>query len=294
MSDDLMDINLDPVIQEETGGRGARVSNLDQNFDVPLIKSSNGRRVPDPGGASFGSFQLNERNVKDFVDNSPWADEFKGVDLKTRSGRKLFDEKWKRLADTDPQFVEAQKRAALELPNTKQALRFAQQLAGDTELTPNLKGYAAGVGINMGDASAQWHILQPLKMYAEGSLTESEALKQMAMRRTQVNKRFEKEGLIPRNMKEPILFDPSIDKKELQQSIKKVASENRSKDDLMLEMIAGMPANLRNQYLQTGSKEDKVYRQKAWKQYAKRQEQMREAQLRRVYSDVERFIKRGM
>lgn len=282
MSNLLPDANLDPVREEESSG-GRKLSNLKANGMPP---------GSDKGGASFGSFQLNQVNAENFVKNSKWADEFEGIKLGTPRGNRAFERVWKRLDASDPDFRKAEEKEALNLPNTKQALRFAQQLAGEKELTPNLKGYAAGVGINMGDASAQWHILQPLKMYAEGTLTESEALKQMALRRTQVNQRFDNPQLFERNMREPGLFDPSIDREEMEKMVRGVVKNKRSSDDLMLEMIDAMPPEEREKYLESSASK-KWKRGIKYKQYKDKQKRMREAQLREVYKVMSGALLRG-
>jgi hypothetical protein len=75
--------------QFETSGKGAGT-----------ISSGEGDR----GGKSYGSYQMTGDALKQFVTSGPYADQFKGLALKSNE----FDAKWKELAEKDPNFGQAQ------------------------------------------------------------------------------------------------------------------------------------------------------------------------------------------
>jgi hypothetical protein len=58
----------------------------------------------DLGGKSYGTYQMTGDALKKFVTEGPYAEQFKGLELKSAA----FDAKWKELAETDPKFGEAQ------------------------------------------------------------------------------------------------------------------------------------------------------------------------------------------
>ncbi len=84
------------------------------------------------GGLSYGSYQLAHSNAKKFVDQSPYASEFKGVPFNSEA----FKQKWKEVAKNDP---EGFKRAQHEYVADT---HFEPQKEKLATLGVNLEGYS--------------------------------------------------------------------------------------------------------------------------------------------------------
>ncbi|MBN3859950.1 hypothetical protein GKC56_05455 [Neisseriaceae bacterium PsAf] len=131
----------------ETGGRGAGT-----------INSINSDKN-DYGGRSYGSYQITQRNVPNYLKNSRYKDEFKGLKVNTPA----FDKKWREIAKRDPNgFAQDQrnyiqkthyepqvkrlKQGGIDFSNRSQAVQemtwsTSVQYGGNTDVIKNaLKG----------------------------------------------------------------------------------------------------------------------------------------------------------
>lgn len=163
----------------------------------------------DPGKFSAGAIQFSSKyTLNDYLQGSKFKDEFKGLDAQNEKHQALIDEKFKTLS-SNPEFLQDQVEFSKNLPTVKSAFNTANEIIKIDQMPKELRGYVHGLGINTGPAYHRAVLEQPLSDFASGRISEQEAIRQMALKRSELNVRLSSpgtlNGLLKRNAVEPAL-----------------------------------------------------------------------------------------
>lgn len=104
----------------------------------------------DPGGVSYGTYQLTTNNVKGFVQQSKYANSFKGL----TPGSSAFSNQWKAIAAKDPQGFQQEQQSYIEKTHYQpQAQKLASAGVNVNNLSPVLKDVIFSTSVQHGPAT---------------------------------------------------------------------------------------------------------------------------------------------
>lgn len=104
----------------------------------------------DPGGVSYGTYQLTTNNVKGFVQQSKYANSFKGL----TPGTSAFSNQWKAIAAKDPNGFEQEQQKYIEKTHYQpQAQKLSSAGVNVNNLSPVLKDVIFSTSVQHGPAT---------------------------------------------------------------------------------------------------------------------------------------------
>ena len=149
--------------------------------------------VGDPGGVSYGTYQLRTSNVNGFVQQSPYASQFKGL----TPGTSAYTSKWKAIAQKDPQGFEKQQHAYIAKTHYQPQVAKIKSLTGVNvaSLSPALQEAIWSTAIQHGGDTS--HVANAIKKV--GTRDEKALLKEIYNQRWNGGRNFASSSPAMRN-----------------------------------------------------------------------------------------------